>query len=119
MMHGDSLDKRGTFVEHLNASIVRLPRNFRESGVATEHRPAKYSASSTLQTCMDKFSDAYYLNGCSVGGLSRLFMASWYQQNGKASAAKKVIEEIGKSYADAQDQSGNIIGDLAAGLEKK
>ena len=72
-----------------------------------------------MQTCIDKFSDAYYLNGCSVGGLSRLFMASWYQQNGKESQAKKVIEEIEKSYADAQDQSGNIIGDQAAELKKK
>ncbi len=72
-----------------------------------------------LQTCIDEFSDTYYLNGCSVGGLSRLFMASWYQQNGKASQAKKVIEEIEKSYADAQDQIGNIIGDLASELKKK
>jgi hypothetical protein len=72
-----------------------------------------------LEKCVKDFSDAYYLDGCSVGGLSRLYLASWYQQNGKASAAKKLVEEIEKTYAEAEDHSGRLIVDQLGELKKK
>jgi len=72
-----------------------------------------------LEKCVKDFSDAYYLDGCSVGGLSRLYLASHYQQNGKASAAKKLVEEIEKSYAEAADHSGGLIVDQLGELKKK
>ena len=72
-----------------------------------------------LEKCVKDYSDAYYLNGCAVGGLSRLYLASYYQQNGKASAAKKLVEEIKKNYAEAEDHSGRLIVDQLGDLEKK
>jgi hypothetical protein len=109
-------------VKDLLESFIKKWKDGNRVGCATMYLAQKSGGAEKeklLETCIKKFSGAYYLDGCSVGGLSRLYMASWCQQSGKASEAKKLIEEIEKSYADAQDHSGNIIGDQAASLKKK
>ena len=109
-------------VKDLLEAFIKKWKDGNRVGCATMYLAQKTNGperEKLLKTCIDKFSDAYYLDGCSVGALSRLYMASWCQQNGKASEAKKLVEEIEKSWADAQDHSGNIIGDQAAELKKK
>ena len=71
-----------------------------------------------MKTAMDDFSDCYYLNGCSVGGLSRLYLASHYKRTGKNEEALKLIEEIEKDYKDAQDHSGRPIIDMALAMKE-
>ena len=64
----------------------------------------------------DEFSDAYYLDGCSVGGLARLYLASHYKRGGDDREAEKLIEEIEGDYEDAQDDSGRPIIEMAQAL---
>ena len=66
-----------------------------------------------LKTAIKDFSDSYYLDGCCVGGLARLYLASYYKQNGKDKEAEQLIAEIEKDYKDAQDHSGKPILDAA------
>ncbi|HWB05645.1 MAG TPA: hypothetical protein VG796_21680 [Verrucomicrobiales bacterium] len=109
-------------VKSLLEAFIKKWKDGNRVGCATLYLAQKSSGpekEKLLETCIKKFSDAYYLNGCSVGGLARLQLAAWCQQSGKASEAKKLIEEIEKSYADAEDHSNNIIGDQAAALKKK
>ena len=72
-----------------------------------------------LEKCVKDFSDAYYLDGCSVGGLSRLYLAAYYQQNGKDSAVKKLVDEIEKNYAEATDHGGPHDRGSTRGTEEK
>ncbi|HEX2747281.1 MAG TPA: hypothetical protein VHM91_04710 [Verrucomicrobiales bacterium] len=109
-------------VKDLLEAFIKKWKDGNRVGCATMYLAQKSGGAEReklLETCIKKFSDAYYLDGCSVGGLARLFQASSYQQSGKAAEAKKLIAEIEKSYDDAQDHSGNIIGDQAAALKKK
>jgi hypothetical protein len=109
-------------VKDLLEAFIKKWKDGNRVGCATMYLAQKSGGAEReklLETCIKKFSDAYYLDGCSVGGLARFFQASSYQQSGKAAEAKKLIAEIEKSYDDAQDHSGNIIGDQAAALKKK
>ncbi|MCB1097927.1 MAG: hypothetical protein R3F19_19745 [Verrucomicrobiales bacterium] len=72
-----------------------------------------------LKTAIENFSDSYYLDGCNVGGLARLYLASYYKQTGKNSDAERLIAEIKKDYKDAQDHSGKPILDAAQALAKQ
>lgn len=113
---------KGPNVKGLLEAFIKKWKDGNRVGCATLYLAQKSGGpekEKLLETCIKKFSDAYYLDGCSVGGLARLQLAAWCQQSGKASEAKKLIEEIEKSYADAEDHSNNIIGDQAAALKKK
>jgi hypothetical protein len=72
-----------------------------------------------LKEVIKDHSDAYYLNGCSVGGLARLHLAAHYKRSGDDRKAKKMAEEIEKDYATAQDQSGKPIVEQARALVKE
>jgi hypothetical protein len=113
---------KGPNVKELLSAFIKKWKDGNRVGCATLYLAQKSGGAEKeklLETCIKKYSDAYYLNGCSVGGLARLQMASWCLENGKKAEAKKLIEEIEKSYADAQDHSRNIIGDQAAALKQK
>jgi len=69
-----------------------------------------------LKKAIDDFSDAYYLDGCNVGGLARLYLASNYKRAGDDRAAEKLIGEIEEDYEDAQDHSGRPIIEMAQAL---
>ena len=71
-----------------------------------------------LEEVIEDHSDAYYLNGCSVGGLARLYLASQYKRSGDDRKAKKLVGEIENEYATAQDQRGNPIVEQARKLVK-
>ncbi|MGI9241436.1 MAG: hypothetical protein ACR2RV_11590 [Verrucomicrobiales bacterium] len=71
-----------------------------------------------LKKAIDDFSDAYYLDGCNVGGLARLYLASHYKRAGDDREAEKLIEEIEEDYDDAQDHSGKPIIEMAQALRE-
>jgi hypothetical protein len=113
---------KGPNVKDLLAAFIKKWKDGNRVGCATLYLAQKSGGAEKeklLETCIKKYSDAYYLNGCSVGGLARLQMASLCLANGKKSEAKKLVEEIEKSWADAQDHNRNIIGDQAAALKVK
>lgn len=62
-----------------------------------------------LQECIEKYSDCYYLNGCQVGGLARLFLLDSLKAAGKQTEADKLLAEIKDKYALANDHSGRLI----------
>ena len=109
-------------VKELLEAFIKKWKDGNRVGCATMYLAQKSGGAEReklLEKCVKDYSDAYYLNGCAVGGLSRLFLASHYQQNGKASAAKKLVEEIEKNYAEAADHSGRLIVDQLRELKKK
>ncbi len=109
-------------VKELLEAFIKKWKDGNRVGCATLYLAQKSGGAEReklLDTCIKKYSGAYYFDGCSVGGLARLFQVSSYQQSGKAAEAKKLFAEIEKSYDDAQDHAGNIIGDQAAALKKK
>lgn len=109
-------------VKNLLEAFIKKWKNGNRVGCATMYLAQKSSGperEKLLEKCIKDYSDAYYLNGCSVGGLSRLFLAHHYEQSGKKSKAKKLAEEIQKSYADAEDHSGNLVIDQLGDLAKK
>jgi len=113
---------KGPNVKELLAAFIKKWKDGNRVGCATLYLAQKSGGAEKeklLDTCIKKYSDAYYLNGCSVGGLARLQMASLCLSTGKKAEAKKLVEEIEKSYADAQDHNRNIIGDQAAALKAK
>ena len=69
-----------------------------------------------LQT-IEENSDAYYLDGCSVGGLERLYLASLYVREGEKKKAQKWIAEIEADFPDAQDHSRRSVLEMARALE--
>ena len=71
-----------------------------------------------LEEVINDHSDAYYLNGCSVGGLARLHLASHYKRTGDERKMKKMVEEIEADYETAQDHSGKPIVEMARSLLK-
>jgi len=71
-----------------------------------------------LKKAIADFSDCYYLNGCCVGGIARLYLAGYYQQTGDKSEAEKLVKEIEKDYATAQDHRKNPIIDQLGELGK-
>ena len=71
-----------------------------------------------LKRAIKDFSKSYYLDGCNVGGLARLYLASHYKRTGKDSEAEKLVEEIKKDYSGAQNHSGKPIIDQALSLTK-
>lgn len=100
--------------------LERFLKKYKEGnrvGCATMYLAQK-SGSATrekvLQKAIDDFSDAYYLDGCNVGGLARLYLASHYKKMGDDRKAEKLIDEIEKDYEDAQDHSGKPIIDMRA-----
>jgi tetratricopeptide (TPR) repeat protein len=68
-----------------------------------------------LKLAIEKYSKSYYLDGTSVGGYARLLLGNIYQQAGKQADAQKLLDEVRKDYADAQDHSGAL---LVANLPK-
>ena len=70
-----------------------------------------------LKQCVGEFSDAWYLDGTQVGGLGRLYLASFYKQSGKLEEVKKLVTEIHKDFATSQDHSRNLIIDMMKELE--
>lgn len=62
-----------------------------------------------LKLAIEKYSKCYYLDGTSVGGYARFILGSLYAQAGKEADAKKLFEEIRKSYDDATDHSGKLL----------
>ena len=102
--------------------LERFLKKYKEGnrvGCATMYLAQK-SGSATrgkvLQKAIDDFSDAYYLDGCNVGGLARLYLASHYKKTGDDRKAEKLIDEIEKDYEDAQDHSGKPIIEMAQAL---
>ena len=109
-------------VKALLEDFIRKWKDGNRVGCATMYLAQKTGGAERgklLEKCVKDFSDAYYLDGCSVGGLSRLFLASWYQQNGKEAAARKLVEEIEKNYAEAADHSGGLIVEQLCSRTKK
>ena len=72
-----------------------------------------------LLRAIEEHSDAYYLNGCNVGGMARLYLASLYMREGKKAEAERWIAEIEKDFDDAQDHSGKPIVEMARALRKE
>lgn len=72
-----------------------------------------------LLKAIEEHSDAYYLNGCSVGAMARLYLASLYTREGKKDEAGKWIAEIEEDYEDAQDHSRKPIIEAAWALKKE
>lgn len=71
-----------------------------------------------LKDVIENHSDAYYLNGCSVGGLARLHLAGYYKRAGDDRKAEKLVAEIEADYATAQDHSGRPIVEFARAILK-
>jgi hypothetical protein len=69
-----------------------------------------------LKDVIDNHSEAYYLNGCSVGGIARLHLAGYYKRSGDDRKAKKLVEEIEADYATAQDHSGKPIVEISRAI---
>lgn len=65
-----------------------------------------------LRQCMDQFSDCYYLNGCQVGGLARLYLWDLLRSAGKSDEADKLLAELRSKYALCNDHSGKLLIDL-------
>jgi hypothetical protein len=109
-------------VKELLESFIKKWKDGNRVGCATMYLAQKSGGAEReklLEKCIKEFSDAYYLDGCSVGGLSRLYLASYYRQNGKDSAATKLIEDLEKNYADAADHGGQLLVDQLGELKKK
>ena len=105
--------------------LERFLKKYKEGnrvGCATMYLAQK-SGSATrekvLQKAIDDFSDAYYLDGCRVGGLARLHLASHYKKTGDERKAEKLIKEIEEDYEDAQDHSGKPIIEMAQALREE
>jgi tetratricopeptide (TPR) repeat protein len=62
-----------------------------------------------LELAIEKYSKSYYLDGTSVGGYARFILGHLYEQANKKTKAKKLFEEIRKSYDDATDHSGKLL----------
>ena len=62
-----------------------------------------------LKLAIDKYSKCYYLDGTSVGGYARFILGHVYAQEGKEADAKKLFEEVRKSYNEATDHSGKLL----------
>ena len=62
-----------------------------------------------LKLAIEKYSDAYYLDGTSVGGFARFLLGHLYNQQNKKVAAKKLFEEVRKNYEDAETHSGTLL----------
>jgi hypothetical protein len=62
-----------------------------------------------LKLAVEKYSDCYYLDGTSVGGYARFLLGSLYNQTNKKTAAKKLFDEIRKSYEDAETHNGTLL----------
>lgn len=108
-------------VKQLLGDFIKKWKDGNRVGCATLYLAQKSSGDEReklLETCVRKFSDAYYLDGCNVGGLSRLFLASHLNQYGKKAQAKKLIGEIEKDYAEAADHQGKLIIDQLGELQK-
>ena len=71
-----------------------------------------------LKKCSGDFSDSYYLDGSQVGGLSRLFLASYYKKAGKTAQAKALADELRKDFPNAQDHSRRSLIELLSEVEK-
>ncbi|MDB4673535.1 hypothetical protein OAF27_01855 [Verrucomicrobiales bacterium] len=69
-----------------------------------------------LEKVIENFSDSYYLNGCSVGGLAHLQLAGYYQSTGDKNKAKKLADEIRENYKTAQDQGGKPVIEQLEGI---
>ena len=69
-----------------------------------------------LEKVIKDFSDSYYLNGCSVGGLARLQLARYYQSTGDKNKAAKLAQDIRENYKTAQDQSGKPLVEQLEGI---
>lgn len=108
-------------VKSLLSDFIKKWKDGNRVGCATLYLAQKSSGDEReklLETCVKKFSDAYYLDGCSVGGLSRLYLASHLNQFGKKAAAKKLIGEIEKDYAEAFDHNGKLVIEQMEELKK-
>lgn len=70
-----------------------------------------------LLQAIEENSDSYYLNGCSVGGLARLYLASLYVREGEKRKAEKWIAEIEADYPDAQNHSRISVLEMARALK--
>lgn len=108
-------------VKTLLGDFIKKWKDGNRVGCATMYLAQKSSGDEReklLETCVKKYSDAYYLNGCCVGGISRLYLASHLQQFGKKAAAKKLIEEIEKTYSEAVDHNGKLIVEQLEELKK-
>ena len=62
-----------------------------------------------LMLAIDKYSKCYYLDGTSVGGYARFILGNVYAEAGKEADAKKLFEEVRKSYNEATDHSGKLL----------
>jgi TolA-binding protein len=62
-----------------------------------------------LKLAIENYSDAYYLDGTSVGGYARLILGHVLQQAGNEAEARKLFDEVRKNYDDAQDHSGALL----------
>lgn len=62
-----------------------------------------------LEMAIKEYSGCYYLNGTSVGGWARMLMMGRVKQQGDASKARKLAEQIRKDYPDATNHSGELL----------
>ncbi|MFZ2656521.1 MAG: tetratricopeptide repeat protein, partial [Victivallales bacterium] len=65
-----------------------------------------------LKQAIKDFSDCYYGSGVQVGAYARLYLADYYQKNGKKDEASALYEEIRKDYPDAVNHKGRLLKDI-------
>ena len=65
-----------------------------------------------LKQAIKDFSDCYYGSGVQVGAYARLYLADYYQKNGKKDEASALYEEIRKNYTDAINHKGRLLKDI-------
>jgi outer membrane murein-binding lipoprotein Lpp len=62
-----------------------------------------------LKRAIKDFSDCWYGDGVQVGAFARFYLATYYQQSGKADEAAALFDEIRKDYPEAIDHNGNLL----------
>lgn len=65
-----------------------------------------------LKQAIEDFGDCYYGSGVQVGAYARLYLADYYQKNGKKDEASALYEEIRKHYPDAVNHKGKLLKDI-------
>lgn len=65
-----------------------------------------------LKQAIEDFSDCYYGSGVQVGAYARLYLADYYQKNGRKDEASALYEEIRKDYPDAINHKGRLLKNI-------
>jgi hypothetical protein len=101
---GDDAERR----QNLEELIDKYPDSNLAGGAALRlaHGVPGPVAERWYLTAIDKYGDCYTHNGAQVGALARQGLADYYEENGQASQAKALRDELQQDYPDAVDHHG-------------